>query len=814
MKKNKICLSALLLLTQQIFSEPPPDTLQAERLIKEPNLPRDSVATSDDITSLYFNPAGLGFHPLQIGYFYGHNEKAQIFDHTLFLNVLGFAFSSQWRIAPLGNFARHYTLGTGILNTRLFSMGTSYSWYQSSQPYLNRYTQWDIGFLLRPFRYLSLGAVARAINEPILLEKRADPYWDFGVALRPWPKNSERLTVAVDTSWAHGQSLRSLTPRFLVELLPTDGLTLYGGWDVFQNIFLGSKFALEVSQLSLQANIPRTGGNFYSGGVLLGRERFLSGLSPLGRWLRLSLDTDFQEFRKEGFLFEKDIISFYDILEALRRAQEDGQIRGLILTGRNFKGGWAQAEELRKALGEFAEKKPVYAFLQSATNKEYYIATAAEKIVMPPGGYLELNGLRLESYYLKDLFTKIGIEADFITIGRYKSAGEIFTRNTPSSFDREQKEKLLQDFSTVVKKAILDARQGLSEKDLDDLMHRGLFTSQQAKENGFIDEIAYLDEFEEYLSSHARIGGHWQVDLRNYVETLFYDDSWGPKPEVAILIIDGEIVAGYGEKNGLLRERTVGSEEITEICEKLREDRNVKAVVVRINSPGGSGMASDLIWRQVRHLAEEKKSVIVSLGDIAASGGYYIAVGGDKILANELTVTGSVGVIGGKFSLKKLYEWLGVNKYTWRSHKNAAIFTENESFTQEERALLQQQLTGFYELFLERVERSRQLGMARLQENAEGRIFSGREAKSRKMADDVGGLLLATELAIQQAGLSSDYVEINVYPEHKAKIPGLGKNNEPALPFFIRQAIRLTRKAENLEDERVLMLMPYDITIQ
>ena len=206
------------------------NTLQTDRLIEEPNLPSDSVATSDDITALYINPAGLGVHPLQIGYFYGHNEPDEIQDHTVFLNLLGIALSGQWRFAPTSLSAQRYTVGTSLGNSRFFSVGTSFSWFDSNVGALDRFATWDVGLMLRPFRLLSIGVVGRALNKPTLNQEEFLPRWDIGMAFRPPVSFAERFTFAVDTTWQNKDQPKDLVPRYYVEMVPLSGITLYGGW--------------------------------------------------------------------------------------------------------------------------------------------------------------------------------------------------------------------------------------------------------------------------------------------------------------------------------------------------------------------------------------------------------------------------------------------------------------------------------------------------------------------------------------------------------------------------------------------------------
>lgn len=788
--------------------------LQPDYMIYLPNLPMDSVATSDDITSLYFNPAGLGYHPIQVGYFYGHNPEDSLDDHTLFLNLFGIAFSTQWRNGPDDSWARRYTFGTGLINTEVFSLGTSYAWFDSNDPVLADYGQFDVGGMLRPFRFISFGAVARGLNNPEFRGESLKTRWDLGVAVRPLPSAPEALTLAVDTTWDIKENARELIPRYSIEAVPFSGLTLYGGWDNYTNIFFGLKFSQDITQLSFQSNIPSKRGAFYSGGLLVGQERFITDFEATGRYLEISLDTEFSEQKQEGFLFLPDNITHFEILKAIRTAQNDPQIRGILLTGRKFKGGWGQAEELRSELIQFAGQKPVYAYLESAGNKEYYIASVAEKIYMPPAATLEIPGLSIESYYLKDLFSKLGIQADFLHIGEYKTAPETFTRSEPSQYQKEQLTAYLSDMAAEFKRAVIEGRDNLDENTIEQLISRGIYTAEKARQKGLIDSVQYRDDVKKELSRNLTASINWNTSLKSYLKESFYEDYWGPRPVLAVVVLDGEVMSGSSRPTGILSDNTIGSESVAELLQRLRNDSSVKGVVLRINSPGGSSLASDIIWKEIRLLHEEKKFVTISLGNVAASGGYYLAVGGDDIVANRSTLTGSIGIFTGKFSLKGFYDMIGVNKSIFKTHPNAAIYSENDTFTEAEKVLIREQLGDFYELFLQRVRRSRQMPMNKIRKNAAGRIYSGKEARKSGMVDHNGGLMLAIELTRIKAGLDQRNLKIALYPNKGSALSMLGDPNRLALPGIVREAARLLSSSEKIRDEKVFFMLPYDITVR
>ncbi len=794
------------------------DALQTNRMIDTPNLPQKSVATSDDSTSLYFNPAGLGYHALQLGYFYGRNPQNRLDDHMVFLNLLGIAFSTQWRLGESNDFARRYTVGMGIINTGAFSVGTSYSWYDSSFTYLDRYNQWDLGFIFRPWRRLSFGAVGRALNKPLFRGEIFETNWDIGVGIRPLPgKYVENLTLSVDANLNPRTSWGTIAPKFIAEASLWPGNTIYGGYNQNTGAFFGLRFAQYISQLSLQANTPTDNGAFLGGGLLIGRERYATGISALGRYLEINLEQPVPERKQEGFLFLSENFTFLELVRTIETAKKDAQIRGILLTGREFKGGWGQAEELRAALLSFQQKKPVYAYLENAGNKEYYIASMSDRIFMPQSAMLDISGLKAETYFVKDLLAKVGVKAEFVALGEYKSAPDRLSRSEPTKFDREQLEGLLRSGVAEMKAAITAGRLRVREEKVDEIMDRGLFSATKAQEAGLIDEVAYMTDVENQLTAQGFSAPGWRVSVQDYAQTRFYDDTWGTKPAIAVLVLAGEIMSGSSRSEGLFNNGTVGSDTMENVLEQIKDDGNIKGLVLRIDSPGGSSLASDIIWNKIREVKKARGAdfpIVVSIGNMAASGGYYLAVGGDEILASHNSITGSIGIFTGKFNVRGLYDWLGVRKHTFKTHRNGAIFSESEGFTDEEKLLIKEHLTEFYELFLRRVADNRGTSPEQVKPVAGGRVWSGKDALAKKLVDKHGGLLLALQLVREKADIDENYYQLQVFPSDAQNLLSLGDPRKLVLPGILREAARLIGKTESIKDEKILFLMPYDIEVR
>lgn len=811
----------LLALATLLMGAPPAKGQNAQQLINaggfinDPNLPFDSTATADDITSMYFNPAGIGVHPLQIGYFYGENVEDALTDHVMFINLFGLAFSSQWRYAPNNFHAQRHTIGTGLETNNLLSLGITYSWYKSNIEQLNDFSQIDLGLIFRPIRRLSVGLVGRGINAPIFGEERITPSIDLGIAIRPLPKRAEAMTLSLDGTFSLDQIELDIVPRYTLEYITLPGLTLYGGISNMEDMFFGVKFAQNITQLSYQHSAPANGGAFKSGGILISQERFNTSYEAIQHYLHISLDIPFSEAKKDRFLFMPQSITFYEIIHAIEAAIHDPQISGILITGRYFAGGWAQAEELRAAIERFQinSNKEVHAFVEMAGNKEYYIVSAADSISMPPGGSLRLNGLSAEVYYFKDLFDLVGVEADYIRVGKYKSAPNTYMRSGPDKAESEQMSALLENLSNELINGIKAGRRNLSIEQIQELLNHGYFTPNEAREEGLIDEVQYFTDLEYSLDENRLSPLGWSVDLSHYLKTNIYDDSWGPKPTVALLSLEGQIRSTEERRMGQNRS-TISSDMAGAMIKHLAADSNVKAVVIRIDSPGGSSLASDLLWKEIR-LLQDTKPVVISLGDYAASGGYYLAVGADEIIANNSTITGSIGVYTGKMSLKKIYDKLGITKEVYTTHDKGAIFSETNAFSDEERKLIQAHMEEFYDLFIDRVQRSRtNLSHEEIIRNSDGRVYTGSEAKERGMVDRIGGLSLAIELAISKAGLSENHVQVVQYTDTEKDMFQITPQS-PLIPSEIRKAIEiLTTWDQRLGGDEVYFIMPYEFDIR
>jgi len=526
--------------------------------------------------------------------------------------------------------------------------------------------------------------------------------------------------------------------------------------------------------------------------------------------------------------------SFSSILTQLRKAKIDDRIGGVLLDI-NFPGiGWGKADELRAAIKDFRDSgKPVYAYMEIGSNKEYYIASAAEKIYLTPPGSLFVNGFAAEAMFYKGSLDKLGVEADVIQIGpKYKNAPDQYTKTEMGDGQKEVINALLDEYFGRFTAAVAESRKR-SVEDVKALVDAAPYTSAQAKASGLIDDALYRSQVDDAL--RTRLGYGADDKLRTISGTKYREipsDSLGLNngERVAVIYASGAINVGRSS-NGVLNGEMVGSDTIVEAVNDAANDSSIKAIVLRVDSPGGSALASDLMWFALEN-AKAKKPVVVSMADTAASGGYYIACNANKIIAEPSTVTGSIGMFMGKPVLKGLYNWLGVtNQYTMRG-KNAGVFRETEHWTPEERAKMVEQANAvYYDSFLPKVAKGRNRTTEAIDAIAQGRVWTGTQAKENGLVDDLGGLEKAIEVAKQLASLPADKdVRRVIYPEAKPFLQSLfGDDDDSAeakeqekvqaallnsLPEDVRRSFRYAALLDRMQKGEAMTLMPFELQIK
>lgn len=524
--------------------------------------------------------------------------------------------------------------------------------------------------------------------------------------------------------------------------------------------------------------------------------------------------------------------SFTSLLTQIRKAKVDNRI-GAVLLDINFPGiGWGKADELRDAIADLRTSgKPVYAYMELGTNREYYIATAAEKIYLAPPGSLYVNGFAAEAMFFKGSLDKLGVETDVIQIGpKYKNAPDQYTKTEMGEGQKEVVNALLDEYYGRFTSAVAASR-NKSVEDVKAMVDNAPYTAAQAKAQGLIDDAFYREQVDTELKN--RLGYKEDTKLRTISGGKYREvpsDTLGLNKgeRVAVIYASGAINSGRSS-NGLINGQMVGSDTIVAAVNDAAADKSIRAIVLRVDSPGGSALASDLMWYALEN-AKAKKPVVVSMSDVAASGGYYIACNANKIVAEPSTVTGSIGMFMGKPVIKGLYTWLGVNnQYTMRG-KNAGIFRETEHWTTEERAKMVEQANAvYYDNFIPKVAKGRNKTTEEANTLGQGRVWTGTQAKANGLIDEFGGLEKAIDIAKQLAELPAEKdVRRVVFPEPRPFFETFFDNETSAdiqereaqeavisaLPADVRRLFRYAAMFDQMQNGQALAMMPFELEIK
>ena len=485
-------------------------------------------------------------------------------------------------------------------------------------------------------------------------------------------------------------------------------------------------------------------------------------------------------------------VGIRDAVTALQEAAVDPAIKFVFLRPDGALGGMSQLEELRKALSAFRESgKPVLAYTETPGNGSYYLASVADKVLMgnAHGGTYTLLGLSSQSFFLKDLLDKLGVNVQLIRHGKFKSAGEMFIRNASSSENREQNQVMISSMWKAMASAAAASRD-MSEEQFNDIIDRlVLVTPEDFVSNGLVDELVDYAGLQNKMKTLAQVEDYKKVHLVSLPSYIDAKVSAKPsKNKVAVLYADGEIVDGSGKSQ-------VAGDRFMKLVEKLRKDKNVKAVVLRVNSPGGSVSASVKIRTALDSLMKEKP-LVASFGDYAASGGYWISSGCQKIYADATTVTGSIGVFSLIPDFSKVTKKVGVNVESVGSNKHSDMMSLMRPFDAAELAYMQASVEDIYELFVNLVAASRGLSVERVDQIAQGRVWAAADALEVGLVDEIGTLQDAISYAAALADLpSSDDYSVASYP---------------AVPSFFEQLMSQLGGSGMGEDVRLRVLKSYE----
>lgn len=492
--------------------------------------------------------------------------------------------------------------------------------------------------------------------------------------------------------------------------------------------------------------------------------------------LHLKLDAQITELQAEnplaGLPFSSEVpkIGLLQLKDAIKHAKDDASIKGIYLEVSYPMAGFSSIEEIRQSLLDFRKSgKWVVAYDEVMSEGAYYLASAADKIYLNPEGEIEFNGLTIEISFFKRLFDKLEIKPQIFRVGEFKSAVEPFILEKMSPENRLQLTELANSIYGFTLQRIGEARNIPAEKlkEISDKML--VHSAAEAKQYGLIDELYYKDQLIDELKSRLSISKSDDIKFIKYNKyRKTYSGYKSSKNEIAVIVADGTIMPGKADD----QQQVIGADTFVEEIRKAREDEDIKAIVLRVNSPGGEFRASDMMWREIQ-LAKKAKPVIASMGDYAASGGYYLAMGCDTIVAQPHTITGSIGIFGMMFDMSGfLGNKLGITFDEVRTGEFGEMYTVSRPLTEAEKNFWQKNLNDHYDTFTGKAAEGRGIPVEDIKKVASGRVWSGAQAQERKLVDALGGFDDAVKIAAESAGVADDY-KVRFYPEQRPFLENL-----------------------------------------
>jgi protease IV len=521
--------------------------------------------------------------------------------------------------------------------------------------------------------------------------------------------------------------------------------------------FLGIAFAVSIA-------------GFVALYLLVGREPSV----PSNATLTLRVGGDLAEVAAGdvvGYLRGARTPTVRSIVDDLRKAKVDRRVSSVLLKPTAFSTPyWGKIDEIRDAVLDFKTSgKPIYAYLEDADDRDYYLASAADKVFLMPSTPLDFKGVATYEVFLRGALDKIGAYPDLHRIGAYKTAANTFTEKTFTKAHKEMDESLNRDLYDRIVDRVATSRKKTVEQ-VRRLIDEGPFLPEQAVKDGLVDQVQYEDQAAEQLLAAAGGDRGRDIDGDDYARVSPASLGLDRGPRIGVIYVAGEIASGksgYDPINGAV----LGSDTLIQYIRQARKDASLRALVLRIDSPGGSASASDAIWRElmVERKAHPDRPIIASMSDLAASGGYYVAMPADVIVAEPSTLTGSIGIFGGKFVTGGVYEKLGAHIESTRIGRHAEMESPARPYNAEELAKVQEQLDAFYGQFVERAAASRHTTPQKIDQIAQGRVWTGQQGKENGLVDEIGGLDRAVAIAKARAKIPAESgVELVVYPPQKS----------------------------------------------
>ncbi len=717
-----------------------------------------SVATTQRSFSPFLNPAGTALSPgLELSYVGSVNDIDTTHNIGILLGNLGFGTSI------INRNTNYYLAGSARINDWL-SIGSEYKFGDIKG--------YSIGTIIRPHRFLSLGLVGDKIEKRFV--------WKSGIGIRP---GTDRLTVSLDYDY----DTKDETSDYLVGLKiePLEGIFLegYGNEDQWR-----AGISISFGKFGVGGGYGETGDlKNYNAGILFSNEVYQTFLKPEPSLADFKLEGSYPEIEISEFFFQTIDVPFYKLIKSIKELTENDACSGIILELNRTRMSLNKWEELRDELSRFRSKgKKIYVYSTDYGIGSLYLSSIADSIFIHPLGDVLIPGIQIRRMYLKGTMEKIGVKAQVEKVGKFKSAPETFGRTDMSTQDSLQYMEFLKDVFYPMVETIASAR-GMPKDSLHKLIDEGIFfNSEEAIEAGLVDAALRRCEIDSILETKAKEFKDFGVVNREWKTS---------KEKIALVIADGLIIQGKSSQG------YIGSDDMVKTLEKIRDDRSIKAVVLRVNSGGGDGLASELITEVLKDIAE-RKVLVVSMGGVAGSGGYMIAMHGDKIYADNSTLTGSIGVFWLGFVFKGLYDKLGITWDILKLGEHADALSDIHEWDEYEREKVKSSVKWFYDRFVGEVASARDTTWDYIHSIGEGRVWSAIKGRELGLLDEVGGLLDAIDEAQSMAGIEERAVD--VYPKPR---PGIGFSMGGNIPIDYLKSLMSLLSAE------YLYMIPYIVDL-
>ncbi len=744
-------------------------------------------------------------------------------DTGLYFAGKGFGYSVGW-LGGVDSRTKQ-TLATGFGGERLISLGFGYSWFRSNDNRYNALNVRTIGFTSRPWKFLSIAGKwnsIRGTNNPFFGEidpniSILDDNYRIGLGLRPFGNN---ITITTDLNVDKRKSGDVSTLIYGLELWSKKGFSITAMYDDIGNF----EFGLEIGFPTLglrNSNYYNDAGRHVSSAIVLESRKKIreTDLRSKGRYLKLNLKGDIPDEPQRRFFFTRGPRTTAEWVRLIEKARGDESIGGIILNIGRFGGGMATLSEIRDALLRFKENgKKIVVYSEILTGKGLLLASVADMIVMNPSGYLYFTGLTARIAYYKGLLEKIGVEVEFIRVGRYKSAIEPFSFDSMSYSFREELDAILDDYQKYYIDGISEGR-NLSKDDTMTLQDNGPFTASEALKGKLIDKIAYENDIDDIIKKKYRLKNIVKIKGHEYEKQKKLNREWGGKKKIAIIHLSGAIIPGESRGGSLL-----GAKTASRIIKSARENPSIKAIILRIDSGGGTALGSDIIWNELKR-TKGKKPIIASFGDITASGAYYLAMPADSMLAEKTTLTGSIGIFMAMPKVKELYKKLGIRQEVIKRGKHSDILSDHRKWTKEERELLQRQLDELYQDFVNKVSEGRGMTSEEVDSVGMGRLWTGEDALANGLIDKIGGIREAENLSLRMTGLNREDVEFVSFSASRHSKIDIGTllresirdkfyANDPLIESIIEEIDFYGELLTLMKHEGLMLMMPYNLEIE